>query len=114
MKNKTIFCFLILILLVLIIIFFIIHTFLVSKEKNNNSAEAAFLCAKGLYQYSKDNGVKFDSQCLGICGNYSVDIVHVPRTEEDNLTENQCTDYASGKTNHFIELDEDGNIVRLV
>ena len=64
--------------------------------------------------------VKFDnfteeinSQCLGTCGDYAVDIVHVPRTFEDNLAENQCKDYPD-KVKHFIELDKDGNIFRII
>ena len=57
---------------------------------------------------------EINSQCLGICGNYAVDIVHVPRTSEDNLVENQCEDYRSGKVSNFIELDKEGNIVRIV
>lgn len=55
-----------------------------------------------------------NSQCLGICEDYAVDIVHVPRSSEDNLPENQCEDYRSGKVSHFIELDKDGNVVRVV
>lgn len=53
------------------------------------------------------------SQCLGTCGDYAVDIVHVPRAEEDNLPENQCEDYGSGKVQYFIELDGNGEIVRI-
>jgi len=56
---------------------------------------------------------EIDSQCLGDCGMYAVDIVHVPRTDEDDLTENQCADYLSGKLSHFIELDGTGEIVRI-
>jgi hypothetical protein len=55
-----------------------------------------------------------NSQCLGTCGNYAVDIVHVPRTEEDNKIENQCNAYASGQISQFIELDKTGEIVRIV
>jgi hypothetical protein len=54
-----------------------------------------------------------NSQCLGACGNYTVDIVNVPRTTEDNLAENQCEDYASGKLAYFIELDKEGKIVKI-
>lgn len=57
---------------------------------------------------------EINSQCLGTCGDYAVDIVHVPRTEEDNLIENQCGTYRNGEVSHFIELDKDGNIVRIV
>jgi hypothetical protein len=54
------------------------------------------------------------SQCVGTIESYAVDIVHVLRTAEDNLPENQCEDYRSGKVQHFIELDKDGNVVRIV
>lgn len=55
-----------------------------------------------------------NSQCLGTCRGYAVDMVHVPRSEEDNQIENQCEDYRNGNVSHFIELDNDGNIVRIV
>ena len=55
----------------------------------------------------------FSSQCLGVVGGYAVDIVHVPRTEEDNLPENQCEDYREGRVSKFIELDKDGNVIRI-
>jgi len=56
-----------------------------------------------------------NSQCLGTCGNYAVDIVHVPRNEEDNIIENQCNDYTKGQVSHFIELNnENREIVRIV
>jgi len=58
--------------------------------------------------------MQFSSQCLGTIGDYAADIVHVPRNDEDNLAENQCEDYRRGKVNHFIELDKDGNIFRIV
>jgi hypothetical protein len=57
---------------------------------------------------------EINSQCLGVCGDYAVDIVHVPRTAEDNLIENQCEEYRNGNVNHFIELNKNGEIVRIV
>jgi len=70
-------------------------------------------CALNLY---KDNETKinFSSQCLGTCGDYAIDIVHVPRISEDNLIENQCSDFSDGKVSQFIELDKNGEIVRIV
>ena len=35
-------------------------------------------------------------------------IVHTPRTTEDDVPENQCSDYLNGKLNHFIELNSIG------
>lgn len=71
-----------------------------------------------LYNQKKSEGMDFNSQCLGTIEvdkeEYAVDIVHVPRTEEDNKPENQCKAYRSGEAKHFIELDKDGNIVRII
>jgi hypothetical protein len=74
-------------------------------------------CASELYAAESLKNATFSSQCLGICNfgeGYAVDIVHVPRTSEDNLQENQCADYREGKVKHFIELNSQGNIVRIV
>jgi len=68
-------------------------------------------CAQAKFSEFKE---EFNSQCLGSCGNYSVDIVNVPRITADDLTENQCPEYLNKETNSFIELDKNGNIVRIV
>jgi hypothetical protein len=57
---------------------------------------------------------EINSQCLGTCQDYAVDIVHVPRSAEDNLNQNQCLEYVNGTVSHFIELDKNGDIVRIV
>ena len=69
-----------------------------------------------LYQRKKAEGMNFSSQCLGVVAeeNYVVDIVHVPRIAEDNLPENQCLEFLRGQVKHFIELDKNGNIIRVV
>jgi hypothetical protein len=54
------------------------------------------------------------SQCLGTCKDYAIDIVHVPRTAEDDLMTNQCEDYKNKIVSHFIELNQQGEIVRIV
>lgn len=71
-------------------------------------------CARSLFETARASGMRFNSQCLGRCMNYSADIVHVPRTSDDSLIENQCADYRNGITKHFIELDKNGEIVRVV
>jgi hypothetical protein len=70
-------------------------------------------CANNLFNESKGK-INFQSQCLGKCDNYSIDIVNNPRTNEDNLIENQCEDYRNKITNHFLELDKNGNLIRIV
>ena len=69
-------------------------------------------CALNLYD--NETKMSLSSQCLGTCGDYAIDVVHVPRTQEDNLTENQCGAYKNREVNHFVELDKDGNVVRIV
>ena len=66
-----------------------------------------------LYNSRKASGMVFSSQCLGRVDGYAVDVVHVPRIAEDDLIENQCQEYRNGNVKHFIELDKDGNIVRV-
>lgn len=76
--------------------------------------QAIINCANDLYNQNKNNNTEFYSQCLGRCQGYSVDIVHVPRNSEDDLEENQCSDFREGLTKHFIELDLNGEIARIV
>lgn len=71
-------------------------------------------CALNLYNQKKAEGMEFLSQCLGTCNNYAVDVVNVSRTAEDDKPENQCSEYREGKVSKFIELDKNGNIVRVV
>jgi len=80
---------------------------------NVKEQQDAIRCASGIYADANMNDINFSSQCLGSCGNYSIDIVHVPRRSEDDLVENQCEDYRTGKVKHFIELSKNGNIVRI-
>ena len=70
-------------------------------------------CANNLYIKAK-NKMNLSSQCLGKCESYSIDIVHNPRTEEDSLNENQCQEYKNGITKNFLELDKNGNLIRIV
>ena len=72
----------------------------------------AISCAGGLYNQKKGE-MNFNSQCLGTCGDFAVDIIHVPRNSEDDKIENQCLYFRSGKVGHFIELDKNGKIVRV-
>lgn len=71
-----------------------------------------------LYNQKKEEGMEFSSQCLGTINaegvEYAVDIVHVPRAPEDDLPQNQCDDFRSGRVKHFIELDKEGNVVRIM
>lgn len=72
-------------------------------------------CALNLYgKAALSSVIQLNSQCLGTCGDYAVDVVHIPRNQDDDKLENQCEDYREGKVQHFIELDRDGEIVRVM
>lgn len=74
----------------------------------------ALSCASQLYAEANFKKINFSSQCLGTCGSYSIDVVHVPRISEDDQVENQCRDFLDKKTSHFIEINNRGNVVRIV
>lgn len=82
--------------------------------ENVKEQQDAIVCAGKLYQLVKSDGMELKSQCLGGCGNYSIDIVNIPRNAEDDKVENQCKDFADKKIPNFIELDKNGVIVRVV
>jgi hypothetical protein len=73
--------------------------------------QEAIICATDLYSKARETTM-LESQCLGSCGDYAVDIVSVPRTAEDDKEENQCSDFKAHLVHHFIELDKDGELVR--
>lgn len=72
--------------------------------------------AKLLYRQKQIEGMNFSSgPCLSddVEEGWVVDVVHDPRQSIDNRSENQCLDYESGKAKHFVELDLEGEVVRV-
>lgn len=50
--------------------------------------------------------------CLGkIDTDWVLDIAHIPRESVDDLPQNQCTEYRSGKVHHFVEMSPKGEII---
>lgn len=110
--NARIFVAVIVVLLLLIVIVTKIGDVRhVRAEVSGNEDRVA--CAQALHAGIVRAGIELDSQCLGRCGNYSVDLVHVPRLSRDDLPENQCRDYTENITVGFIELDRNGDLVRI-
>lgn len=83
------------------------------NEPTSIGNDALIVCAQTLYAGLVRAGVELDSQCLGTCDNYVVDLVHVPRIPSDDLPENQCRLYREGLVQGFIELDAHGTVVRI-
>ncbi len=40
------------------------------------------------------------------------DVAHYPRQPIDDQPENQCADFRSGKANHFVEVNENCNLIK--
>lgn len=76
--------------------------------------ETAIKCAIDLFSKFITTKTEINSQCLGTCQDFAVDIVHVPRNAEDDLIENQCEQFRNKLVSHFIELNKNGGIVRVV
>jgi predicted small lipoprotein YifL len=50
----------------------------------------------------------------GLAGlpDWVVDIAHDPRQDVDDDPANQCSRYRDGQAHHFVELDQDGTLIR--
>jgi len=42
------------------------------------------------------------------------DVAHSPRQDIDNLPENQCQTFRSGKAHHFVEVDTNCNLIKVI
>lgn len=72
--------------------------------------------AMDVYKNRKDSGEDFETgPCLSndLLPDWVVDIAHNPRQALDNLPENQCAAYTEGRAKHFVELDLEGEVIRI-
>lgn len=71
--------------------------------------------AKQKYNEEKTKGTDMkNGPCLGtIAIGWVADVAHNPRQDVDEKPENQCSDYLSGAVTHFIELDPNGNLIKI-
>lgn len=79
-------------------------------------ADSAVNQARKVFLQKKELGIDFTGgPCLtnDLLPDWVVDIVHSPRQNIDNLAENQCAAFTEGRAKHFVELDADGNVVRV-
>jgi len=87
-----------------------------SSQKSDTSSQKIIEQAKKLYQEKKASGMNFESgPCLAeqLIPDWVADIAHHPRQPVDDLPENQCISFKEGKTHHFVELDTEGNFIRI-
>lgn len=79
------------------------------------AANLVILNAQEIYQKAVKEAVDMSSgPCLADdeIPDWVVDVAHNPRQPVDDLPENQCPSYLSGKAKHFVELDPAGNVIR--
>jgi hypothetical protein len=77
--------------------------------------EQAIKLAQQAYQEAQARGESLaQGPCLGaIMPGWVVDIAHKPRQTIDDRPENQCAAYRMGEAGHFVELDPQGNVIRV-
>lgn len=88
----------------------------VYKKGSSGVYDKAIAAAIFLYGTRAKEGLNMsEGPCLtnDLMPGWVVDIVHVPREEIDNLPGNQCQAYLEGRARNFIELDTNGNLVRV-
>lgn len=79
-------------------------------------ADNAVSQATHVYTLAKERGVDFvPGPCLSnsLISGWVLDIVHNPRQPVDDVAENQCGTYLNGQAKHFVELDPEGNLIRV-
>lgn len=72
--------------------------------------------AMDVYKTRKEAGEEFETgPCLSndLLPDWVVDIAHNPRQALDNLPENQCAAFIEGRAKHFVELDLEGEVIRI-
>jgi hypothetical protein len=83
---------------------------------SNAEKERAVTAALRAYADAKARGTDFSNgPCIAeeVVEDWSVDIAHDPRQPIDDEPENQCQAYRKGDTHHFVELDPEGNVLRV-
>ena len=100
-----------------------------SITKNSNQDEIVYQVAETCRQlclYAKDilsqQNKSLSSECLSEVpslirywpySDWVCDVVHVPRSPEDDLPENQCRKFREGIAKNFVEVDQNCTIVRI-
>ena len=87
-----------------------------SQEENDVVMDCILLC-----RYVKEAGANLSQgPCLSD-GNpewkhtdWVCDVAHSPRQPVDNLPENQCNEFRSGRAHHFVEITPECEFIRAV
>lgn len=85
------------------------------KKGASSEFDRAVIAAMDVYKKGAKNMDLSNGPCLtnDLIPGWVADIVHNPRDETDDLPANQCPAYLEGRAQHFVELDQNGNVVRV-
>jgi hypothetical protein len=87
------------------------------QEKVDEGVRAtAITAAKAAYEKARLEGRDLSNgPCIAdpLMPNWVADIAHDPRQPVDDEPANQCAGYREGKAEHFVELDPEGNVIRV-
>ena len=85
------------------------------KIKEKTDRDLAIVKAQELWRAKFIAGEDLSNgPCLSneVIPDWVADIAHDPRQAVDDLPENQCSAHREGQAHHFVELDEQGNVIR--
>ena len=88
----------------------------VVEAKKKAEEDLAIAKAKVLWQEAINNGADLSKgPCLAndLMPDWVADIAHYPRQPIDNQPENQCSAFREGRAHHFVELDEQGQVIKV-
>ena len=86
------------------------------KKREIADPQLAVIRAKAIFQKLQAEQFDFSrGPCIAedLMPNWVADVVHNPRTALDDLPENQCQAFAKGSAQHFVELDMQGEAIRI-
>jgi hypothetical protein len=89
---------------------------LVEEKEVTYTEEELIKMAQDLFNEKKQQGIDMENgPCLTneLIPGWVVDVAHSPRQTVDNQMENQCLSFREGKAEHFIELDLEGNLIKI-
>ena len=86
-------------------------------DVSDTERDRAIAEAQQAYEQALRKGTNLDdgpciAEKLPDLSDWVVDVVHDPRTDEDDDPANQCSRYRDGDASHFVELAPDGAVIR--
>lgn len=86
------------------------------ETTKNLQQDIAVSKAKEIFQLKKAQGTDMSNgPCLenDLMPDWVVDVAHDPRLAIDDKPENQCSPFREGKAHHFVELDTEGQVIKI-